>query len=72
MNPVSYTMDWCRKYYDINKQEWTFPVHNKLLDKIFEIRSSSHGRTSDEQLAICKKLATMMSNYDTEVALAGL
>ena len=65
-------MGWCIKYYDIEKQEWTFPVHNELLDKIFEMCSSSHGKTSDEQLAICKKLAIMMTNYDTEIAIAGL
>ena len=72
MDPVRYTMNWCIKYYDIEKQEWTFPVHNELLDKIFELRSSCDGKTSDEHLAIYKKLATMMTNYDTEVALAGL
>lgn len=73
MNAMIYTMDWCRKYFDIEKQNWTFPVHNGLLKEIFTLRSSIEPTLPDEiKTEAYKKLTTMMANYDTEVALAGL
>lgn len=73
MNAMTYTMDWCIKYFDIEKQNWTFPVYNDLLDEIFALRSSMEPTLPDEiKMEAYKKLATMMANYDTEVALASL
>lgn len=73
MNAMTYTMNWVTKYYDVEKQEWTFPVYNDLLEEIFALRSSIEPTLPDEiKTEAYKKLAKMMTNYDTEVALAGL
>ena len=72
MNAMHYTMNWVTKYYDVEKQEWTFPVYNDLLEEIFALRYSLSSLTGETKMDAYKKLATMMTNYDTEVAIAGL
>ena len=73
MNAMTYTMDWVAKHFDIENHNWTFPVYNDLLDEIFTLRSSIVPTLPDEiKWERYKKLATMMANYDTEVALASL